>query len=112
MAHPADQEDEWIASATEQLPTLDRVNKVGEALATAISTVEIPAGAESPPRLKALWFMAILCFRALRAASWVVRVGYEDQALANVRVVDELFNRARRVGEDHSGEYARQWFGW
>jgi hypothetical protein len=109
MGYPGDQEAEVMASAAQHLPTLDLVNGVSEALGNVIARVSLPAGDEPPSRLHALWFMAILCLRGIRAASWVVRAGYEDQALGYVRVVDELFNRAQKVWEDKSGEYARQW---
>ena len=59
-------------------------------------------------RLTALWFMAIISFRAI-AAMHVLSVGYEEQAIGFARLVDELFKRAQKVREDESGEYARQW---
>lgn len=53
--------------------------------------------------------MAVIAFRAARAAIWVSRVGYEDQAVAYVRLIDELHNRAQRVRADASGNYAPKW---
>lgn len=98
-----------MASAAEDLPTLDLAHKVSHTIGKVISQVKLPPGSEPPPRLHAVWFMAILCFRSLRAAMLVVSAGYEDQAAGYVRVIDELFNRARKVCADTSGEYARQW---
>jgi hypothetical protein len=39
----------------------------------------------------------------------VIAVGYEDQAAGYLRLIDELWNRARKVRSDQSGSYARQW---
>src|SRR5205823_6554719 len=43
------------------------------------------------------------------AAMAVLSSGYEDQAIGYQRLVDELQNRARKVWEDKSGNYAREW---
>ena len=71
-----------------------------------------PRNDEAEPtelRLQALWFMAIVALRALRAAMNALAVGYEDQAIGHQRLIDELHNRAQRVRDDESGEYARRW---
>jgi hypothetical protein len=107
--YPADQEALMLASADKDLPTLDLAHKVSQTIVEVISQVSMPPDSEPPPRAQALWFMAILSFRSLRAAMLVVSAGYEDQAAGYVRVIDELFNRARKVYTDQSGEYARQW---
>jgi hypothetical protein len=57
----------------------------------------------------ALWFMAIISFRALRAAIHVLSIGYEDQSFGYQRLIAELHGRAQKVRDDHSGDQARQW---
>lgn len=57
----------------------------------------------------ALWFMAIIAFRALRAAMHTFAIGYEDQAIGFHRLIDELHNRAEAVDADQSGDQARAW---
>jgi len=53
--------------------------------------------------------MAVIAFRAARAAIWVTSAGYEDQAIGYMRLIDELHNRAQKVRADPSGRYAREW---
>lgn len=53
--------------------------------------------------------MGVQSFRALRAALGIIASGYDDQAVGDVRLISELHGRARKVFEDESGEYARQW---
>ena len=60
-------------------------------------------------RHEALWLMAVLGFRALRAAMSITSSGYADQATAQVRLNIELQARAQKVADDESGEAARQW---
>jgi len=60
-------------------------------------------------RRHALWFMAIIAFRALRAAMNTFAIGYEDQAVGFSRLLDEVHNRAQAVHGDASGKEARAW---
>jgi len=60
-------------------------------------------------RRHALWFMAIIAFRALRAAMNTFAIGYEDQAVGFSRLLDEVHNRAQAVHGDASGKEAREW---
>ena len=82
-------------------------------LAELAQSVSIDARKTDPEpaqlRLHALWFMAIIALRALRAAMHVISAGYEDQAVGYQRLIDELHNRAQRVRQDASGVYARKW---
>lgn len=81
------------------------------ALAGVLASVPVPpsdSGAAASQH-NALWMMCIAGLRAARAAMAVIGRGYEDQAIGHARLIDELHNRAQKVREDSSGEYARQW---
>jgi hypothetical protein len=58
---------------------------------------------------RAIWFMAIIATRAVRASMTVISVGYEEQAVGYTRLVAELVTASQKVVDDHSGEYASQW---
>lgn len=58
---------------------------------------------------RAIWFMAIIATRAVRACMAVISVGYEEQAVGYTRLVAELVTASQKVVDDHSGEYASQW---
>jgi hypothetical protein len=106
--YPRTQEAELIKSAAADLEALSLVDRVTQLLAGVIQRIDIRGGG-GQDRLTALWFMAIIAFRAMRAAMHVLSAGYEEQAIGFERLIDELFKRAQKVREDESGEYARQW---
>jgi hypothetical protein len=90
------------------------VDGATEALEYALARGGFDATDEDPPpasywRAKALLYIAVIALRALRAAAWLIRVGYEPEALTFKRTLSEALSRARRVHDDQSGEYARQW---
>jgi hypothetical protein len=58
---------------------------------------------------RAVWFMAIIATRAVRACMAVITVGYEDQGIGYTRLLTELVAASEKVVTDHSGEYAQQW---
>jgi hypothetical protein len=58
---------------------------------------------------KAIWFMAIVATRCVRACMAVMSVGYEEQAVGYTRLIAELVAASTKVVDDHSGEYASQW---
>jgi hypothetical protein len=82
-------------------------------LVEVVQGIKIDAASENRSargyRVHALWFMAIIALRALRAAMQALRSGYEDQSLGFQRLIDELHNRAQKVRADDSGDYARLW---
>lgn len=107
-------ERELRESAPTDLPALALAEDATQVLIDAIGKVSIDPSTDREPsgdelRLQALWFMAIIGARALRAAMAVIAVGYEDQAVGFQRLLDELHNRAQRVRKDESGEYAKEW---
>ncbi len=106
-------EEELRASATTELPTLELAEDVTQLMAEQIEETTIDASEgncdATALRTHALWFMAIIAFRALRAAIVALSSGYEDQAVGYQRLNDELHNRAQKVRADRSGEYARRW---
>jgi hypothetical protein len=108
-----EQEESLRLTAEADLPMLALAENVSRLLAEVIQGISVDATEEDPKpkalRVHALWFMAIIAFRALRAAMQALRSGYEDQAVGYQRLVDELHNRAQRLVKDESGEYARQW---
>ena len=95
------------------LPGVALLDLACRVLASVIAETPVPSRDEKPSptdlRHNALWMMAVAAFRAARAARATFGVGYEDQAVGFVRLVDELHNRAQKVREDQSGEYARSW---
>ena len=106
-------EDGLRQTADVDLPTLALADEVSRLLGEVIQSISIDAAREdrNPKdfRLHALWFMAIIALRALRAAMQALRSGYEDQSVGYQRLIDELHNRAQKVRDDDSGDYARQW---
>jgi hypothetical protein len=58
---------------------------------------------------RAIWFMAIIATRGIRACMAVISVGYEEQAVGYTRLITELVTASQKVVADHSGEYASQW---
>lgn len=106
-------ERELRSSADTDLTVLAVADNASRLLAEVIEQINIPAARRdsgaSEYRLHALWFMAIIALRAQRAAMQALRTGYEDQAVGYQRLVDELHNRAQKVRDDASGEYAREW---
>jgi hypothetical protein len=101
------------SSAGNDLPVLALADDVSYLLCEVVQQVRIEPQAEDPGakqlRLQALWFMAVIALRALRAAMNAMTVGYEDQAVGYQRLIDELHNRAQRVRQDQSGEYSKRW---
>lgn len=108
-----DRERQLDSAATVELATLGVADAASRALAEMIQRAPVPPRVTAPTAddlgHQAIWFMAVIAFRAARAAIWVIRVGYEDQAVAYVRLIDELHNRAQKVRKDSSGNYAREW---
>jgi hypothetical protein len=105
-------ETELQRTADDDLPALAIADEVSRLLVEVIQSISLPPQEELDSkdlRLQALWFMAIIALRAMRAAMQALRSGYEDQAVGYQRLIDELHNRAKKVLEDNSGEYARQW---
>lgn len=100
-------------TAEMDLPALALADNVSRLLAEVIQGISIDATEEDPSpkalRIHALWFMAIITLRALRAAMQALRTGYEDQAIGHQRLIDELHNRAQQLAKDESGGYARRW---
>ncbi len=113
--------DEWLIPERERrlretadadLPVLALADDVSRLLAEIIQEISIDAEEERDAkalRTQALWFMAIIALRALRAAMQALRSGYEDQAVGYQRLIDELHNRAQKLRADGSGDYARRW---
>jgi hypothetical protein len=111
---PIPEKEEALRLAAEvDLPTLALADNVSRLLAEVVQGISIDATEEDPCpkalRIHALWFMAIIALRALRAAMQAFRTGYEDQAVGYQRLIDELHNRAQRLAKDESGGYARHW---
>ncbi len=109
-----DRERALDQTADEDLPTLAVAEVATRTLAEIVQRLPVPLAEETSTHVAqeshhALWFMSVMAFRAARAALRVIRTGYEDQAVTYVRLIDELHNRAQKVREDPSGEYARQW---
>jgi hypothetical protein len=108
-----EREEALRQTAEEELPALALADEVSELLAEVIQSITIDASEQDPDakaqRTHALWFMAIIALRALRATMQALRTGYEDQAIGYQRLIDELHNRSQKLAEDESGEYARQW---
>ncbi|HEX3173591.1 MAG TPA: hypothetical protein VHQ43_05160 [Solirubrobacterales bacterium] len=110
-----DQEETLRRTATAEIGALPVAEQAGEFLADALRNAPVrpsPEGEKRMPaefRQQALWMMGVQSFRALRAALGIIASGYDDQAVGHVRLISELHGRARKVFEDESGEYARQW---
>jgi hypothetical protein len=106
-------EEQLRQTASEELPMLALANEASRLLAEVVQRIKIDAASEDRSardyRVHALWFMAIIALRALRAAMQALRSGYEDQSVGFQRLIDELHNRAQKVRGDDSGEYARRW---
>lgn len=109
----AQREAEFAARATDELDALSLADEVSRLLAEVIQNVTIDAtkGERDAGELRfhALWFMAIITFRALRAAMHMFAIGYEDQAVGFHRLIDEIHNRAMKIIDDDSGDQARAW---
>lgn len=106
-------ETEFAERADGELEALSLADEVSRLLAEIIQNVTIDAtkderGADDLRR-HALWFMAIITFRALRAAMHMFAIGYEDQAVGFHRLIDEIHNRAMKINDDDSGDQARAW---
>jgi hypothetical protein len=108
-----ERESQLDGAVPSELAALAVADAASRVLADLIQRAPVPPRATAPTAEElghqAIWFMAVTAFRAARAAIWVSRVGYEDQAVAHVRLIDELHNRAQKVREDTSGDYAREW---
>jgi hypothetical protein len=109
----AQRETEFAARADGELDALSSANEASRLLAEVIPKVTIDATKTERDagelRRHALWFMAIITFRALRAAMHMFAIGYEDQAIGFHRLIDEIHNRAVKVSNDESGDQARAW---
>jgi hypothetical protein len=69
-------------------------------------------GEDPPPsywRAKALLYLGVLGVRTVRAGMAVISNGYEAEAMTYKRALMEVHSRARRVFDDRSGTYAREW---
>ncbi|MGH2864396.1 MAG: hypothetical protein ACRDJX_04010 [Solirubrobacteraceae bacterium] len=99
--------------AERELDSLELADQASRLLAELIQEVRVDASGEdrNPDELRrhALWLIAIITFRALRAAIHVFSIGYEDQAIGYQRLIDEAHNRAIKIADDTSGELAREW---
>jgi hypothetical protein len=77
-------EQEHQEHATDDLEALSLADAASELLSRLVEQITIDATHGTPDasalRRHALWFMAIIAFRALRAAKQVMAAGYEDQA--------------------------------
>ena len=108
-----DQERALVRAADAELPTLALAETASRVLADLIVKVPVAPSARArssqETNHQAIWFMAVIAFRAARAAIWVTSAGYEDQAIGYMRLIDELHNRAQKVRADPSGRYAREW---
>jgi hypothetical protein len=106
-------EEQLRQAAGEELPMLALADEASRLLAEVVQRIKIDAASEDRSardyRVHALWFMAIIALRALRAAMQALRSGYEDQSVGFQRLIDELHNRAQKVRHDESGDYARRW---
>jgi hypothetical protein len=107
------QEEVLRSRALDDIPELLLADKVSHAVADLVQATPVDARPrERAPgefQHQALWLMAVIGLRALRAAMNVIAVGYEDQAAGYQRLIDELWNRAQKVRFDKSGNYAQQW---
>jgi hypothetical protein len=108
-----DRERELDYTAPDDLTALAVADAASRKLANVIQRTPVQATAATCTAAQTshqgLWFMAVIAFRAARAAISVLRVGYEDQAVVYVRLIDELHNRGQKIRQDQSGHYARQW---
>lgn len=99
--------------AERELDTLELADQATRLLAELIQRVTVDARRDdrNPDEVRrhALWLIAIITFRALRAAMHVVSIGYEDQAIGYQRLIDEAHNRAIKIADDRSGDLAREW---
>jgi hypothetical protein len=106
-------EAEFAKRADGELEALSLADEVSRLLAEIIQSVTIDATKDERDtdevRRHALWFMAIITFRALRAAMHMFAIGYEDQAIGFHRLIDEIHSRAMKISEDASGDQARAW---
>jgi hypothetical protein len=81
-----------------------------------LTPVPAPAGEQAGRDVaglqhQAVWFMAIIATRAVRACMAVITVGYEDQGIGYTRLLTELVAASEKVVTDRSGQYAQQWLG-
>jgi len=106
-------EAEFAERADGELEALSLADEVSRLLAEIIQNVTIDATKDERDgndlRRHALWFMAIITFRSLRAAMHMFAIGYEDQAIGFHRLIDEIHNRAMKINDDDSGDQARAW---
>jgi hypothetical protein len=97
------------------LPAYRVVNGASEALLWVVSRASVPPheGDGEPPaaywRSKALLYLGLLGVRTTRAAMAVVAAGYEAESMTYKRALMEVHSRARRVVDDESGSYAKEW---
>jgi hypothetical protein len=107
-------EDQLRGSAWQDLSTLELTDRATLALAWALQNTGFPAPDIDPPaasywRARALFYLGVIALRATRAGMVVTAAGYEPEALVFKRTLLDAHSRARRVIEDQSGQYARQW---
>ncbi|HEY4896296.1 MAG TPA: hypothetical protein VII01_09415, partial [Solirubrobacteraceae bacterium] len=109
---PRRERESWTRAGS-QLEALEVADDASRLLAELVQRVTIDATEDERGRDElarhALWFMAIITFRALRAAIHMFAIGYEDQAIGFQRLIDELHNRAEAIDADESGDQARAW---
>jgi hypothetical protein len=103
------------ASVWIELPAYNAANAATEALLWVIERSGFEAHEEDsgPPasywRAKALLYLGVLAVRTTRAAMAVIASGYEAEAMTYKRTLMEIHSRGRRVVDDASGSYAREW---
>jgi hypothetical protein len=103
------------AAVWRELPAYPVADAVTEALLWVLNRAgyESPEDPENPPasywRAKALLYLGVLGVRTTRAAMAVLAAGYEAESMTYKRTLTEVHSRARRVFDDESGSYAREW---
>jgi hypothetical protein len=109
------QEASLSHTASIDLPMLAVADLASRLLSDVIGRTPLPPSSTGEGRdvaglqHRAIWFMAIIATRSLRACMAVIRVGYEEQAVDYTRLAAELVSASQKVVDDHSGEYASQW---
>jgi hypothetical protein len=94
---------------------LELADRSSRLLVEVVGLTPVPPSTEKAGRdvaalhHQAVWFMAIIATRAVRACIAVMRVGYQEQAAGYARLLSELLGAAEKVVDDQSGEYAQQW---
>lgn len=101
------------ASAREQLEALDMFRRASTTLGAVLEGVDVPFHARpAPPEIdlqSAILNLCVLALRSSRAASVLIRTGYEAEAHGLMRRVAEAHARVGAVVSDKTGQHAREW---